>query len=169
MIVKPGGAQGRLSILSGWPAAGQPLIAGGRSNAEGVDDMNRYEPGQALDRCRAADRYWLAGELDRFFEEYLRIATETSYPLAECQVGFCYLEGHGVAPDPEKALYWSERAARCGDRDAQFNLAWIYESGICGAPDHERAKYWYAQSARQGLAMAQDRYRKLCAPPNDGG
>ena len=64
--------------------------------------MSYYEPGEALDRCRAADKHWVAGDYGRFFEEYMNIAVETSYPLAECQVGFCYLECHGVEKDVER-------------------------------------------------------------------
>lgn len=132
----------------------------GYIKSEGMQGMSYYEPGEALDRCRAADKHWVAGDYGRFFEEYMNIAVETSYPLAECQVGFCYLEGHGVEKDVEKALYWTNRSALHGDMDAQYNLAWIYENGICGSVDLKKARHWYRQSALQGFDMAVEKCRE---------
>ena len=74
---------------------------------------------------------------------------EKEYPLAECQVGYFYLEGYGVEKNLEKALYWTERAAQHGDRDAQFNLGWFYENGIVVTKDLECAKAWYSKAAAQ--------------------
>lgn len=87
--------------------------------------------------------------MQKWFEGYLIIAEETSYALAECQVGYAYLEGIGTEKNLEKALYWTTLSAEHGDRDGQCNLAWIYEEGLCGKKDLEQAKYWYKKSALQ--------------------
>lgn len=88
-------------------------------------------------------------QFDKCFEGHLRLAEGTYYPLAECQVGYFYLDGIGVEKDFDKALLWTTRVAEHGDRDGQCNLAYIYENGLCGEADLEKAKYWYKQSALQ--------------------
>ena len=107
-----------------------------------------YKPCEELDRCLDLDQYW-EKDMNKWFEGYLIIAEETSYALAECQVGYAYLEGIGTEKNLEKALYWTIRSAEHGDRDGQCNLAWIYEEGICGEKDIEKAKFWYKKSALQ--------------------
>lgn len=115
---------------------------------------NYYKPCKELDECLATDKYQNSQEYVKWFQGYYKIATETSYPLAECQVGFSYLEGIGVEKDYEKAFYWTERSAKHGDRDGQCNLAWIYEEGFGIEIDLENAKYWYKQAALQGHDLA---------------
>lgn len=83
------------------------------------------------------------------------------YPLAECQVGYFYYEGLGIEKNLEKAFYWTERAAKHGDRDGQNNLAWFYEDGIGVGIDLEQAKYWYKKAALQDHDMAIDKCHEL--------
>lgn len=118
-----------------------------------------YKPCKELERCEALNKYWENQQFDRFFEEYLKIAEETSYALAECQVGFCYLEGVGVKRDLEKAFCWCFRAAEHGDWDAQYNLASMYEEGLHVEKDLEKAEYWYQCAVDQGHKLA---LKKLC-------
>ena len=61
-----------------------------------------YKPCKEIDACMKVDQYWHSKEFDKWFEGYYKIATETSYPLAECQVGYSYLEGIGVKQDLKK-------------------------------------------------------------------
>ena len=126
-----------------------------------------YVPCPELSACLEVDRYWLAQEFDKFFSSYLRIARETGYPLAECQVGFCYLEGIGTEKDYGKALYWTERSARHGDRDGQCNLAWIYEEGFGVEQDPEKVRYWYRQAALQNHDLALEKCAELGILLND--
>ena len=120
-----------------------------------------YKPCEELTECLKLDPYWHSQEYDKFFAGYLKIAEETGYALAECQVGFCYLEGIGTEKDYEKALYWTERSANHGDRDGQCNLAWIYEEGFGVKKDMEKAKYWHSQAARQDHDLAIEKCREL--------
>ena len=80
--------------------------------------------------------------------------------MAECQVGFFYLEGIGTEKNTEKALCWTERAATHGDRDGQCNLAWIYEEGLGVVRDLDKAEYWYLRAARQGHDLALEKCRE---------
>lgn len=120
-----------------------------------------YKPCQELTVSLELDKYWHSKEFSKFFEGYLKIAEETSYSLAECQVGFCYLEGIGTEKDLEKALYWTKRSAEHGDRDGQCNLAWIYEEGLCGVQDIEEARYWYKKSALQDHDLSMEKCKEL--------
>lgn len=109
-----------------------------------------YKPCPELDRCNELiERYFLTKQYDLCFQGYLPLA-EQGYPLAECQIGYFYLEGLGVAKDEEKALYWTRRAAEHGDRDGQYNLGWFYENGICIPADEQKARYWFRKAAEQG-------------------
>lgn len=76
-------------------------------------------------------------------------------------MGYFYLEGIGVEKNLKKAFYWTERAARHGDWDAQYNLAEFYENGLEVEPDLEKSKYWYQQAALQGHDSAIQKCREL--------
>lgn len=59
--------------------------------------------------------------------------------------------------NPEKAFYWTQRAALHGDRDAQYNLGWFYETGTSVPQDMEQAVHWYQLAAQQREKEALDR------------
>ena len=119
-----------------------------------------YKPCKELDACNALNRHWYRQEFDKWFAGHLPLA-EQGYPLAECQIGFCYQEGLGVEKDLEKALYWTRRAAEHGDRDGQFNLGCFYEDGSAVPRDLEQAAYWYRAAARQGHDLAVQKCKAL--------
>lgn len=109
-----------------------------------------YKPCKELDICdQLIKKYFQTGQYELCFVGHMVLA-ELGYPLAECQVGYFYLEGLGVEKDVEKAFAWTEKAAQDGDWDAQFNLAWFYEEGTGTARDMAKARYWYEQAAKQG-------------------
>lgn len=112
-----------------------------------------YKSCKELDRCHAIDRYW-EKDMKKWFEGYFLLAEETSYALAECQVGYAYLEGIGTEKNLEKAFYWTTRSAEHGDRDGQYNLAWMYEKGLGCEADLEKAKDWYKKAAVQGEELS---------------
>lgn len=73
-----------------------------------------YKPCKELDICNELiEKYWNSKEYEKCFEGHLVLA-EQGYPLAECQVGFFYLEGIGVEKDVEKVKYWYKQAALQG-------------------------------------------------------
>ena len=113
-----------------------------------------YKPCAELDICEELiEKYFKTKQYDKCFKGHLELA-EKGYPLAECQVGYFYLEGLGVEKDLTKALYWTERAAEHGDRDGQYNLAWFYDEGIGVEKDMKKARYWYEKAAGQGHELA---------------
>ena len=119
-----------------------------------------YKPCPELDACNALSRYWHSQEYDKWFAGHLPLA-ERGYPLAECQIGYCYSEGLGVEKDLEKALYWTRRAAEHGDRDGQYNLGCICEEGLGTARDMEQAAFWYREAALQDHDLALEKCREL--------
>ena len=113
-----------------------------------------YKPCAELTRCNELiERYWNAGDYEACFQGHLELAKQ-GYPLAECQVGYFYLNGFGVAVDPEQGVLWTRRAAEHGDRDAQFNLGCCYEEGLGVAKDPKEAERWYRRAAAQGQREA---------------
>jgi len=120
-----------------------------------------YKPCKELDVCNELiEKYFNTQQYEKCFEGHLELA-EKGYPLAECQVGYFYFDGLGVEKDLEKAFYWTERSAKHGDRDGQFNLAWFYEEGYFVKPDMEHAQYWYKQAARQNHDLAIAKCKEL--------
>lgn len=119
-----------------------------------------YKPCQEFDICNELmEKYWNNKQYDECFAGYLPLA-EQGYPLAECQVGYFYLEGLGVEKDLEKAFYWTKRAANHGDRDGQSNLAWFYEEGVFVDANLEKAKHWYKVSAQQGQEVSREKCKE---------
>ena len=120
-----------------------------------------YKPCVELDICNELiEKYFKTEQFDKCFEGHLALANK-GYALAECQVGYFYLDGLGVEKDVSKALYWTERAASHGDRDGQYNLAWFYEEGIGIDTDIEKAQYWYKKAALQDHDLAIAKCRAL--------
>ena len=112
-----------------------------------------YKPCKELDRCLELNKYWNTDK-KKWFEGYYKIANETHYPLSECQLGYCYLEGIGTEKNIFKAVEWTSLSAKHGDRDAQYNLGCFYEEGIGLEKDIMLALYWYRKAAQQGHDLA---------------
>ena len=89
-----------------------------------------YKPCRELESCNLLiEKYFNTQQYEKCFDGHLALARQ-GYPLAECQVGYFYYEGLGVQKDIGKAIFWTRRAADHGDRDGQYNLAWIYECAL---------------------------------------
>ena len=89
-----------------------------------------YKPCKEFDICNELiEKYFITEQYEKCFEGHMLLAKQ-GYPLAECKIGYFYLEGLGVAKDSEKAIYWTRRAANHGDRVGQTNWAWFSEDAI---------------------------------------
>ncbi|MNI62055.1 putative beta-lactamase HcpC precursor [compost metagenome] len=80
---------------------------------------------------------------------YLK-AAEQGYANAQFNLGWAYLNGHGVTEDRQQALAWYSKAAEQGHADAQSMLGVMY--GI--AQDDRRAYFWSSVAAANGSADA---------------
>ncbi len=123
--------------------------------------MGYYKQCEELDRCHALDMFWENKEFEKWTNGYIEIADATEYPLADCQVGYAYLEGIGIEKNLEKGLFYTRRAAGHGDRDAQYNLGCLYEEGTAVEKDLGKAIYWFDEAAKQDHDLAIHKIQEL--------
>ena len=69
--------------------------------------------------------------------------------------GLAYENGEGVDKDPERAAAAYCEAARLGDAESQFNLAWMYTNGRGVERNDSVAAFFFHAAAEQGLPQAQ--------------
>lgn len=70
-------------------------------------------------------------------------------------IGFMYLRGEGVSPDPQEARRWLQLAAEQGVAPAQHSLALLYYEGRGVERNAAVAANYFESAALQGLADAQ--------------
>lgn len=78
--------------------------------------------------------------------------------------GQAYEYGEGVPKDALKAAQLYCRAARNGDAEAQFNLAWMLTNARGIERDDAQAAHLFAAAAEQGLVQAANMARTLGVP-----
>ncbi len=82
-------------------------------------------------------------------------AATNGHPLAQYNIGTCYLKGTCVDKDGGLAVEWWRRSAAQGNVDAQYNLGVALHHGKGVDEDHAEAEKWYRLAARQGFALPQ--------------
>lgn len=88
--------------------------------------------------------------------QFLAAAAEYDHAGAIGLIGQMYLRGTPVTPkDPATARELLSFSAEAGNREAQYNLGFIYSKGIGLEKNLKIANSWYRQSANQGHASAQ--------------
>ena len=80
------------------------------------------------------------------------------------QEALAYEHGDGVPRDPVAAAQLYCRAARYGDAEAQFNLAWMLTNARGIERDDVQAAHLFAAAAEQGLEQAQNMARAIGTP-----
>jgi TPR repeat protein len=93
-------------------------------------------------------------EVVKAFEDHKARALQGN-PDAQCNVGYCYEIGQGVAKDLVQAAIWYRKAAEQGHAISQCNLGHLYCKGEGVKNDYEEALFWYRKAAEQGNAEAQ--------------
>lgn len=84
-------------------------------------------------------------EAARWFQR----AADGGDPSAMFALGECYQLGKGVAPDPQQALDWINKAAARNEVHALNRLGDIYNKGIRGIVDPDLNKaFWYFSAAK---------------------
>jgi TPR repeat protein len=73
----------------------------------------------------------------------------------QVEMGNRYYNGDGVKQDFKKAVQWYKKAAKQGQRDAQYNLALCYLNGYGIEENEEKAMSLYFKAAERGHAQAQ--------------
>ena len=85
----------------------------------------------------------------------LKVKAEKGDPKAQFHLGFCYVDGFGVAKDNVEAVKWYRKAAEQGGVDAQYNLGNVYRYGKVVLRDDVEATKWYRKAADQGHGYSQ--------------
>lgn len=93
----------------------------------------------------------------------VRAVPQVSDPQAQLLRGVAYLKGEGVAPDPDQARRWLERAARAGQPVAQNLVGFLYQTGTGVRLDLANAVAWYEIAAGHGNVQAMTNLGKLYA------
>jgi soluble lytic murein transglycosylase-like protein len=75
-----------------------------------------------------------------------------------------YEHGDGMPRDPVQAAQLYCRAARYGDAEAQYNLAWMLTNARGIERDDLQAAHLFAAAAEQGLAQAENMAKVLGTP-----
>ena len=82
-------------------------------------------------------------------------------PAAQCNLGYCLLNGIGAARDPAGAVEWFRRAARQGSVRAMNLLADCCRDGVGTQVDLARAEQLYQEAVSHGSREAEESLRKL--------
>jgi soluble lytic murein transglycosylase-like protein len=80
------------------------------------------------------------------------------------QEALAYEHGDGVPRDPVMAAQLYCRAARYGDSEAQFNLAWMLTNSRGIERDEAQAAHLFAAAAEQGVVQAQNMVASMGTP-----
>lgn len=90
------------------------------------------------------------GNSDKKQAQKWKKQAEAGDTLAEYNYGVCLQDGCGVPRNVKESVYWYQRAAEKGLREAQGSLGDIYYD----VNDTEQAVYWWKKAAVQGDAEA---------------
>jgi len=75
-----------------------------------------------------------------------------------------YENGEGVERDPARAAAEYCEAARLGDAESQYNLAWMYANGRGVERNDSTAAFFFHAAAEQGLPQAQRMLKTVGGP-----
>ncbi|EGV50550.1 hypothetical protein Rifp1Sym_cw00180 [endosymbiont of Riftia pachyptila (vent Ph05)] len=98
----------------------------------------------AFDEAEAA---LLAGDYDKAFRKYLRLARDGS-PKAQYELGLLYLHGKGVRKKVDRGVEWLKEAANNGSYLAANELGNMYISGKDVLRDEKQAIHWLQQAEK---------------------
>jgi TPR repeat protein len=85
----------------------------------------------------------------------LAAATEGGNGSAAGLLGYMYERGSGVAPNPTKAFYYYQQAAKLGSADGMHELARAYDHGIGTPKNPAEAEHWYKLAEAGGTEKGQ--------------
>lgn len=102
--------------------------------------------------CKSAMRGVPSGVF--YSEEMVKLA-ESGDAEAQCNLGWAYFNGLGVAINKTAAIRWYRKAADKEWPLAQFLLGTCYDDGSGVVKDANKAAAWYFKAAEKGLPVAQ--------------
>ncbi|KAI7878658.1 HCP-like protein [Lichtheimia hyalospora FSU 10163] len=100
--------------------------------------------------------------------KYFQKAAMRGLPEAQYNVGFRFLQGHGVERNSYNAAEFLRMAAMQGFQLAQINLAAMYMHGDGVKKNTNEARHWLEKAAALGGKMGQDAQKRLASLDNAG-
>ena len=85
---------------------------------------------------KEADNLFQNGRYEEATKIYRQLASTGSHE-AQFNLGYIFLDGYGVEPNIEKALYWYRKSADQGYAPAQFNAAKILLGDVQNIPSNQ--------------------------------
>jgi TPR repeat protein len=108
----------------------------GRIYKQGLDEANRNLTlgEQTIDYAKAAG--------------FFRKAAEQGHAQSQSELGFCYIDGKGVAQDTIKGIEWVSKATEQGHANAPYMLGTRYDGGRGVTNDKAKADEWFRKAAK---------------------
>lgn len=148
------------------------------NRGDAVSKKKAKELEEVLD---AANKEYTAEDIEQWFEKgeeyyfgddetgpnykeaikWYRKAAKAGYADAQFSLGYCYLNGQGVATDEEVAFKWMKKAAEQKHPEAMYNLGTCYEQGSGTPIDIAQALSLYTEAKELGYADANDAIEQL--------
>ena len=142
-----------MGTAAGVFAAPAAAHAAGLTVKEAIENSpGRSAPDEA--RFQRGVKAYDAGDYATAFKEWLPLAQHDDL-AAMRNVGLLLRKGLGTKRDPERALYFFERAAEAGFVSAELNAAFMYLEGDGIPRDYEKASFWLHLAAVAGEPIAQ--------------
>lgn len=144
-----------VSLFAGLGIALPGIDTAAAQGASVRDLMEQERPSSAENAARFNEGVaaYDAGDFARAFDIWLPIAQENDL-AAMRNVALLLRDGKGVEKNPERALYFFERAGRAGLVSAQVNSAFMYLNGEGTAQDYKTASFWFHAAAVAGVPAA---------------
>ena len=112
------------------------------------------EKGDEWSQCGLANMYrhgyWVEKSFPKAIEYYREIALKGN-AFAQDDISQIYL----ALEDYQNAYRWCSRAARQGEKEAQYNLGILYMSDKSVAPNPKESARWFEEAGKQEHAKAQ--------------
>lgn len=125
-------------------------------NFTSYKDAVVYKQRPEFDVCNdLIQKYFNEDGYETCLKEMQKLA-EKGYALAQCQVGYFYLNGYGTKKNEQLGFYWSMQGAINGDHDAAENVGSCYELGLGTKLDLTQAKVWYEIAIQRGAKGAKN-------------
>lgn len=131
-----------------------------------TETQNKSRPASSLPKLSLEEMYQKGVDACRKGQyaeaaRWYRKAAEQGHATAQCNLGYMYDDGLGVAKDYSEAARWYRKAAEQGDMYAQFNLGEKYYYGQGVSKDYSEALKWYRKAAHHGYWKAIDKLKEL--------
>lgn len=120
-----------------------------------ADDVDSEIAGLTTEQIRILGYNYIYGEDGKSVDyakalRYSRIAADRGDAKAIHNVGYLYLNGHGVSRDYDEAVKWFRKAAEMGSVAGQCNLGYMYYKGYGVTQNYSEAFKWFKKGADRG-------------------